>query len=329
MRVVDREQTGVDHRLGVAVAGQRLGGRADGRGQGVAHLGLTHIFRTGDDVADLTGTECLGTGHIGADHADFNGIVGHANAHHVDLFAVVQFAVLHTDVGDDAAVGVVDGIEDQRAGGGIGVAVRGGHVHDDLVEQVGHAFAGFAGDAQHVARLAADQTCDLLGMLVRFCGRQVDFVEHGDDGQIMVDGHIQIGQGLRLDALGGVDEQHRAFAGGQCAGHLIGEVHVAGGVDHTERVFGAVKGPRHAHGLGFDGDATLLLDIHTVEEAIAHLSLWHNAAQLQDAVGHGRLAVVDVCDDTEVANHRLIRGTRLIVLDDQRIPPLGIYSNFT
>ena len=176
---------------------------------------------------------------------------------------------------------------------------------------------------------AADQTCDLLGMLVRFCGRQVDFVEHGDDGQIMVDGHIQIGQGLRLDALGGVDEQHRAFAGGQCAGHLIGEVHVAGGVDHTERVFGAVKGPRHAHGLGFDGDATLLLDIHTVEEAIAHLSLGHNAAQLQDAVGHGRLAVVDVCDDTEVANHRLIRGTRLIVLDDQRIPPLGIYSNFT
>ena len=103
---------------------------------------------------------------------------------------------------------------------------------------------------------------------------------------------------------------------------------MAGGVDHTERVFGAVKGPRHAHGLGFDGDATLLLDIHTVEEAIAHLSLWHNAAQLQDAVGHGRLAVVDVCDDTEVANHRLIRGTRLIVLDDQRIPPLGIYSNF-
>ena len=145
----------------------------------------------------------------------------------------------------------------------------------------------------------------------------------------MVDGHIQIGQGLRLDALGGVDEQHRAFAGGQCAGHLIGEVHVAGGVDHTERIFGAVKGPWHAHGLGFDGDATLLLDIHTVEEAIAHLSLWHNAAQLQDAVGHGRLAVVDVCDDTEVANHRLIRGTRLIVLDDQRIPPLGIYSNFT
>ena len=70
-------------------------------------------------------------------------------------------------------------------------------------------------------------------------------------------------------------------------------------------------------------------DSHTVEEAIAHLSLWHNAAQLQDAVGHGRLAVVDVCDDTEVANHRLIRGTRLIVLDDQRIPPLGIYSNFT
>ncbi len=78
-------------------------------------------------------------------------------------------------------------------------------------------------------------------MLVGLGAGQVDLVEHGDDGQIMVDGHVQVGQRLRLDALRGVDEQHRALACGQRAGHLIREVHMAGGIDHAERVFGAVE----------------------------------------------------------------------------------------
>jgi len=38
---------------------------------------------------------------------------------------------------------------------------------------------------------------------------------------------------LRLDALGGVDEQHGALAGGQAAGDLVAEVDVAGGVDQV------------------------------------------------------------------------------------------------
>ena len=87
---------------------------------------------------------------------------------------------------------------------------------------------------------------------------------------------------------------------GQRARHLIREIHVAGGVDHAERVLGALEGPRHAHGLRFDGDAALLLDVHAVEEAVTHLALRNDAAQLQDAVGHRGLAVVDVCDDAEI-----------------------------
>ena len=132
--VVDREQAGIDHRLGVAVAGQRLSSRSDGRGQGVAHLGLAHILCASNDVADFAGAKCLGTGHVGADHADFDRIVGHADAHHVHFFTVVQFAVFHTNIGDDATVGVVDGIKDKRAGGRFGIAVRSRHIHDDLVK---------------------------------------------------------------------------------------------------------------------------------------------------------------------------------------------------
>ena len=61
---------------------------------------------------------------------------------------------------------------------------------------------------------------------------------------------------------------------------------MAGGINHAECVFGAVNRPRHAHGLRFDGDAAFLLDIHAVEEAIAHLALRHDATQLQNTVRH-------------------------------------------
>ena len=57
---------------------------------------------------------------------------------------------------------------------------------------------------------------------------QVDLVEHRDDREVVLQGQVQVGQRLRLDALGGVDEEDRALAGGQRPGHLVGEVDVAG-----------------------------------------------------------------------------------------------------
>ena len=185
---------------------------------------------------------------------------------------------LITPISIDAAVRVIHGIEDQSSGGSLRIALGRGHVHDDLVEQIGHALAGFAGDAQHVGRFATDESGDLFRMLVRFGARQIDLVQHGDDGQIVVAGHVQVAQRLRLDTLRGVHQQHGTLARGQRTGDLVGEVDMAGGVDHAERVIGAVEGPRHAHRLGFDGDTALLFDVHAVEETVAHLTFRHDAA---------------------------------------------------
>jgi len=46
---------------------------------------------------------------------------------------MVQLAVDDPDVGDDAAVGVVDGVEDEGAGGRVRIAHRGRHLGDDDV----------------------------------------------------------------------------------------------------------------------------------------------------------------------------------------------------
>ena len=72
-------------------------------------------------------------------------------------------------------------------------------------------------------------------------------------------------------------------------------------VDQVELVrLAVVGGVVHAHRLAFDGDATLTLDVHAIEQLVFHIALGDRARHLQDAVGQGRFAMVDMRDDREV-----------------------------
>ena len=62
---------------------------------------------------------------------------------------------------------------------------------------------------------------------VRVGGRQVDLVDDRHDFEALLDRGVAVGDALRLDALGGIDHQQRAIAGGERARDFVGEVHVA------------------------------------------------------------------------------------------------------
>ena len=118
-----------------------------------------------------------------------------------------------------------------------------------------------------------------------------------------VDRQVGVGDGLRLHALAGVDEQQGAVAGGQRARDLVGEVDVARGVDQVEAVELAVLGGvLHADRLGLDRDAALALEVHGVEQLRAVVARIDRAGDLEDAIGQRRLPMVDVGDDREVAD---------------------------
>ena len=122
----------------------------------------------------------------------------------------------------------------------------------------------------------------------------------------MLHGHVGIGQGLGLDSLAGIHQEHRALAGGQGARHFIAEVHVTRCVDEVERVGGPIQVQLHAHRVRLDGDATLALQVHGIQHLIAHLARGQRGRALQHAIGQRGFAVVDVRDDAEVARARLI-----------------------
>ena len=119
---------------------------------------------------------------------------------------------------------------------------------------------------------------DLLARALDVGGRQVDLVDDRDDRQAGVGGQVEVGQRLGLDALGGVDDEHRALAGGQRARDLVGEVDVPGRVDEVERVDLAVaRAVEQPDRVRLDGDAALALEVHRVEDLVDRLLGVHRA----------------------------------------------------
>lgn len=82
---------------------------------------------------------------------------------------------------------------------------------------------------------------------------------------------------------------------------------MAGSVDQVENI-GAAIGTLivESDGLGLDGDPPFPLQVHGVQDLVAHLPLGNRPRRLDEAIGQGRLTVVDVGDYAEVPD----QGTR-------------------
>ena len=177
-----------------------------------------------------------------------------------------------------------------------------------------NVFAGFGGNARRVQRGNSDYVLNFVGNPFGVGGGQVDFVDYGNNFEVVVNRKVGVRQGLCLNPLGSVHDEHCALTGGKRTGNLVVEVHVSGGVDEVKDVFPAVVGVIvKAHGAGFDGYAALPLNVHIVEELFLHVARRDGVGVLQNSVRKGGFAVVDVRDYTKVSD---------IVLWQVKIPPV-------
>jgi hypothetical protein len=104
-------------------------------------------------------------------------------------------------------------------------------------------------------------------------------------------------------ALRGVDQQQHAVDHLQAAFHFAAEVRVTGRVDDVDRDIAAVAGlVLYGSVLREDRDALLALERKGVEYPLLHLLPDPERTRLpQHRVDQGRLAMVDVSDDSDVA----------------------------
>ena len=137
-------------------------------------------------------------------------------------------AVDQPDQHDDAEIGVVPGIDQERLERRALVALGRRQAGDDRLKHLINLKAGLGRDLDRLRSVEADHVLDLLLDPFGLRGRQVDLVEHRHDLMASVERVIDVGERLRLDPLARVDDEQRALAGRKRPRHLIGEVDVAG-----------------------------------------------------------------------------------------------------
>ena len=123
----------------------------------------------------------------------------------------------HTDENDRATINIEPGIENQRLQRIFGAAFGRRDARDDGFENVFDAETAFCADEQRVAGGNGEDGFDLFFDEFGLRGGQIDFVDDRKDGEIVACGEKSVGDGLRFNALAGVDDEQRAFASGEGA----------------------------------------------------------------------------------------------------------------
>ncbi len=292
-----------DHGPGLLVARQELLRPVVGVQDRVADPRVGHLADRRGQVSHFPGAQLL-LGHAPEAHeADLVHLVGGVHRPEGDPHPRPQDAVHDPDAGDGAEVLVVVGVEDQGAEGRLGIAGGRGDPSHHRLEDLGDAGAFLGRGQEYVPGLDPQEIDQLLPVLLGLGPREIDLVEDRDDLQVRVQRQEEVGEGLGLDPLGGVHHQDRPLAGRQGPGHLVGEVHVTRRVDQVQLVGRAVLGPVvHADRVELDRDPPLPLELVGVQDLLPHLPPVEGARPLQQPVGEGGLAVVDVGDDAEVAD---------------------------
>ena len=200
-----------------------------------------------------------------------------------DVFSTFNGTIDNLEVGNDAAIRIEDGVENECLQRCIGIAFWRGNALNDSAENVVDTLTCFAGGANDVFAFATNEFDDFIFHFLRHGVGHVAFVEHGNDFQIVLDGHIEVGNGLCLNALRGVYHEETTFAGCDGATHLISEVHVSRSVNEIEHVVLTIHFVVHLDGVTFDRDTTFLFEVHVVE----HLTFgdFYGRRAFQQSVG--------------------------------------------
>ena len=137
----------------------------------------------------------------------------------------------------------------------------------------------------------------------------VQLVDEDDARNVVAVGQAPVGLGLRLHAGHALDNEDGAVEHAQAAVHFDVEIDVARRVDDVD----AVVLPLAGDGGGGDGDAPLALLLHVVGGGVAvvHLAdLVRHAGVIEDPLGRGGLAGIDMRGDADIADSGEAKGAR-------------------
>ena len=188
-------------------------------------------------------------------------------------------------IGNDATEGVKNGVEDKTLKGSLGITHGMRDALNYGLEDLWYASTRLARCAKNLATVAAQKLHNLVLDLLGVGTGHINLVENGNDDQIVLNGLIEVRNGLSLNALRSIDNEQSSLACGNGTRDLVGEVHVTWGVDEIEDVFLPIGNVIHLNGVALDGNATFAFQIHIVQNLGLHILSLNRLCILEQTVG--------------------------------------------
>ena len=303
-------QSGKHLRLNFLEAGQRLGGGCSGttragfdQRDGVTHLGRLQLANARNDVTHLARFQGVARLVGRREHAHVVGVVGGASGHHLDALAFAQAPIDHPHQHDDAHVVVKPAVNDHGAQRTIGIALGRRHAGHHRLQNFINAHACFGRAGNGVRGVNANDVFNFQFGVVGVSVGQIHLVQDRHHLHTQLQRGVAVGHRLRFHALTGIHHQQRTFTSRKGAAHLVGEVHMPGRIDQIEVIGLAIERlVLERRRLGLDGDPALFLDVHRVQHLGFHLARLETATALDQAVGQGGLAMINVRNDRKISD---------------------------
>ena len=222
----------------------------------------------------------------------------------------LQLPVEYAHVYDDTLVSVEVGIKRQRLQRFLARGFRRRNASDNRFQNVVDPNPLFrtcqnrrrSGNRQNVLQLLPGQSD--IGV------RQINLVDDRDNLQVLLHRQVQVGDGLGLDTLRGIDDEQGALARAQTARDFVGKVNVTGRINQVQLVGLAVPGlVQHRDRMRFDGDAAFAFQVHRIEQLLLHLAVRNGPGPVQQAIRERRLSVINVGDDAEITYVRCVHDS--------------------
>ena len=218
---LDGIHTGEYHGFHFLEAGDCLVTRASHMCNGVSHFDLHGALDAGDDVSYVSAAHLGSWYELHLEGAHFLNLVPHSGGDELHLVTFAQGAVEDFEIGNDASELVEDGVEDESLKGCFGISGRSGNLLNYSIKYGGDAFSGAGGNLENLLGRAAKKVAYLVRNYFYLSRIHVYLVEHGDNLKAVVNSHVEVGNGLGLNALGCIHYQQRALACGDAAGDLV------------------------------------------------------------------------------------------------------------
>ena len=223
--------------------------------------------------------------------------------HEVDRIARLESAFHHANLKDHASILIKSRIEHQRLQRRIRIALGSRQLFNNARQHVIDADVILGGNRNRLERIEPQFGINRLLCTFDIGRWKINFVDHRQQGQVVFQRQVEIGDRLRFDPLRRIDNDQRAFARHQRSPHFVRKINVARCIDQIQQIFCSIRSlVIERNRITLDGNAPFTLDIHRVEHLFMQVALRNASAGLNQSVGESRLAVIDVGNNTEVSN---------------------------